>query len=81
MMSIPHPWERTRHTDTDNDIRDNTHRQNGVMIVLVVDENRDDAVDQPQEPARRAPRVDTAEVLQCRRESKTDFEGWPLAPY
>ena len=49
MVRIPDPRESAEYADRDCDVRDNTHDQNGVVIVLVVDENECHAEYQPGE--------------------------------
>lgn len=49
MMRIPDPREGTRDTDGDCQVGDNSSDEDGVVDVLVVDEDQDDAEDEPCE--------------------------------
>lgn len=49
MMCIPDPREGTRDTDGDGQIGDNSSDENRVVDVLVVDEDQDDAENEPCE--------------------------------
>lgn len=49
MMRIPDPREGTRDTDGDGQVGDNSSDEDGVVDVLVVNEDQDDAEDEPCE--------------------------------
>jgi hypothetical protein len=64
MMRVPHPGEGARDRDTDEHVRDNTHDEHGVVVVLVVNEDRDELEDEPSAARECAAGVNAAEVLQ-----------------
>lgn len=49
MMRIPDPWEGTRDTDGDGQVGDDARDEDGIVDILVVDEDEDDAEDEPDE--------------------------------
>ena len=48
-MRIPNPRECACDTDGDCDVRNNPHYENCVVVVLVVDEDKDHPEDKPHE--------------------------------
>ena len=47
VMRIPNPRERTRNADVYCEIRDDSHNQHGIVVLLVVDEDEGDPEDKP----------------------------------
>ena len=68
-MCVPDPRECTGYANRHRQIRNDSHDQNGVVVVLVVDEDECDSKNKPDESRRCAAGVYPAKVLQNGRTS------------
>ncbi len=58
VVHIADPWERAPDTDEDGDVGDNTRNEHGVMVVLVVDEDKHNSENEPCGAGRCATGMD-----------------------
>ena len=77
-MRIPNPRESTGYAHRHREIRYDSHDEDRVVIVLVVDENERHSEDEPCEAGCCAARVDTAELLDETGQEDTQPQRRPL---
>lgn len=78
VVGVPHPRERAEDGNQNEQIGDDPHDENGIMVDVLVLEDVEDLHDEPKTARKSATGVNSTKMLQDRRARQSEPQWWPL---